>query len=496
MKFSKILTIVASLLLLATTAFSQTAMPADQPFFFPKGIQQTTDPLRQREEYLHIFQATWACNQGNGGLGTTIPGSDSIAVVTDVVSTSSVTENPAKMKIVIDHAYKMPDGRIRYTSLCDQYYITPEQLQTVETALTQIVVSAAKRDNDFYSVIADKAITARAVKLGLKREELVAQLDEKVPGYNITFRELHRLPKPSKASDFVPRELHLGYNPPLGGILGVTWLNTGVIYYNPNAWMTDYVNGIPKVMQHEMVHGNINFEKFPMSEAFDVELMASLPEMLYPENETDYPSHGYAADIRELAEIYYGFDWDQFHKDTVKFDFAGNIVYNDENYLYYYKQIDTIKAEMLQFYMNDTIPEFYSDPVWWSAVNDIRGDNNSVFRMTMALHYNPTILGSAAKTMDWLNSHSEEIKEIGDDAFKKGLGGGSGSGGGMDMMARVPPYLVDQYNRMFTAQERQNIETYFSQHPEKLAEVQKMTPVEALQFLGTFKSNLKGMVKP
>ncbi len=490
MKFRTVFTTIASLLLLAASAFSQ-AMPTDQPFFFPKGIQQTTDPLRQREEYLHIFQATALCNQG-GLLGTTIPGSDSLSIVTDVVSTSSVTENPAKMKIIIDHAYKLPDGRIRYTSLCDQYFITPEQLQVAETALTQIVVNASKRDNDFYSVIADKAISARAAKLGIKREELVAQLDEKVSGYNITFRELHRLPKPSKASDFVPRELHLGYNPPLGGILGVTWLNTGVIYYNPNAWMTDYVNGIPKVMQHEMVHGNINFEKFPMSEAFDVELMASLPEMLYPENETDYPSHGYAADIRELAEIYYGFDWDQFHKDTVKFDFAGNIVYNDENYLYYYKQIDTIKAEMLQFYMNDTIPEFYSDPVWWSAVNDIRGDNNSVFRMTMALHYNPTILGSAAKTMDWLESHREEIKEIGDEAFRKGLGGNQG--GGMDMLTRVPPYLVDQYNRTFTAQERQNIETYFRQHPEKLTEVQKMTPVEALQFLGTFKSE-NGLLK-
>lgn len=495
MKFCKILTFAASLLLLAGSAFSQTAMPTAQPFFFPKGIQQTTDPLRQREEYEHIFQASWACNQGNGGVSTLIPGSDSISVVTDVVSTDSVTENPVKMKIVIDHAYRLSDGRIRYTSLCGQEFITEDQLKVVENTLTQIVVSAAKRDNDFYSIIAEKAVTARAAKLGLKREELVAQLDEKVPGYNVTFRELHRLPKPSKASDFVPRELHLGYNPPLGGILGVTWLNTGVIYYNPNAWMTDYVNTIPKVMQHEMVHGNINIEKFPMSEAFDVELMASLPEMLYPENETDYPSHGYAKDIRELAEIYYGFDWDQFHQDTVKFDFAGNIVYDDANYLYYYKQIDQIKAEMMKFYTDDTIPEFYSDPVWWSATNDIRGDNNSVFRMTMALHYNPTILGGAAKTIDWLESHREEIKEVGDNAFKKGLNGGGG-GNQMDMTtARIPPYLMEQYERMFTAQERENIETYFHQHPEKFSDLQKMSPVEAVQFLGTFKSDLKGMVK-
>jgi hypothetical protein len=492
MKFRKICTTIASLLLLAAAAFSQN-MPTAQPFFFPKGIQQSTDLLRQREEYMHIFQATWNCNQG-GALGETIPGSDSISVVTDVVSTSSVTENPTKLKIVIDHAYRLPDGRIRYTSMCDQFFITEDQLKLVEDTLTQIVVIAAKRDNDFYAVVADKAVTARAAKLGIKREELLAQLDEKVPGYNITFRELHRLPKPSKASDFVPRELHLGYNPPLGGILGVTWLNTGVIYYNPNAWMTDYVNTVPKIMQHEMVHGNINFEKFPMSEAFDVELMADMPIVLYSENTTDFPTHGYAKDIRELSAIYYGFDWDQFHDDTEKFDFEGNIVYDDANYLYYYKQIDTIKAEMLKFFMDETIPEFYSDPVWWSAVNDIRGDNNSVFRMTMALHYNPTLLGGAAKTMDWLNSHSEEIKEIGDSAFKKGLGGDKG-GSSMDMITRVPPSLLDQYNRMFTAREQENIETFFREHPEKLSELQKMTPVEALQFLGTFKPNSKAVVK-
>ena len=80
MKFRKICTTIASLLLLATAAFSQN-MPTAQPFFFPKGIQQTTDLLRQREEYMHIFQATALCNQG-GLLGTTIPGSDSISVVT------------------------------------------------------------------------------------------------------------------------------------------------------------------------------------------------------------------------------------------------------------------------------------------------------------------------------------------------------------------------------------------------------------------------------
>src|SRR5271166_839732 len=347
MKSARLLALVA-IIIAASLSFAQsTKSLQEKPFFFPDGMQKVTvgTPdylLRQREEYERIFQATSLCNQG-GMMGMTIPGSDSISVQTDVVSTDSVTENPAKMKMIFDH-YIRVDGKVRYTDMCHQQFITDDQLATVENGLKAIVIDAAQRDYDFYNVIYDKAVTARAQKLGISKDELVKELDEPVPDYpGITFRELHRLPKVMHPSDFVPRELHLGFNPPLGGILGVTWLNTGVIYYNPDAWITDYLNGIPKVMQHEMVHGNINIEKWPLSEAFDVELMASLPEMLYAENTTDFPSHGYATDIRELAEIYFGFDWAQARKDMVKYDFAGNIQYDDEKYVYYYKQIDQVK---------------------------------------------------------------------------------------------------------------------------------------------------------
>jgi hypothetical protein len=106
--------------------------------------------------------------------------------------------------------------------------------------------------------------------------------------------------------------------------------------------------------------------------------------------------------------------------------------------------------------------------------------------MTYALHYNPTLLGGGKPTMEWLNAHSEEIKEIAQQAFQKGL---TGNKGGMVMGA--PPYLVDQYTRAFTADERKNIEAYFTNHPEKLAEIQKMSPADALQFLGTFKTSKK-----
>lgn len=487
--------LLVTLLVIFTGGVASAQSQPQYPFFFPKGFHQTTDPLRQREEYVRWMNSTWACNQGisdgqggvANGMGATIPGSDSIHIKTAVTSTDSVTENPAKMTMIFDHYIKQDDGSIRYTDLCHTEIITPAQFKVVSEGLQKIAVDAAQRDYDFYSKVYERTLEVRAAKLGISKEDLIKQLDEKVPGYNVTFRELHRIPPTEHPSDFIPRELHLGFNPPLAGILGVTWLNTGVIYYNPNAWMDDALNGIPKVMQHEMVHGNIAIEKWPLSQAFDVELMASLPEMLYAENETDFPSHGYARDIRELAQIYWGMDWAEMKKQVIKFDFAGNIVYDDEKYLYYFKQIDQVKAEMLKFFMEVTIPEFYSDPVWWSAINDVRGDNNTVFRITMADHYQICSLGGCTTSNEWLENHKDEILEIAKKAYAAGMGKDRSSGKFDDR--HVTPMMMQQYNRLFTSAEQEKIEKYFRQHPEQLNNLRSMSPVEALTYMQRFKNN-------
>jgi len=510
MQFKRLL---AALILAAGVAFGQTQTPAPDiypgkpdinpaqqekinqastalPFFFPVGFYKTTDPLRQREEYVRWLNSTWNCNQGNpNGMGATIPGSDSITIHTAVTSTDSVTENPAKMTMVFDHYIKMPDGRIRYSDLCHTQYVTDAEFSVVREGLQKQAVDAAQRDYDFYVIIYEKAIAARAAKLGISKSEFEKELDQPTPDNpHVTYRELNRIPKVMHPSDFVPRELHLGFNIPLGGILGVTWLNTGVIYYNPDAWITDYLNGIPKVMQHEEVHGNINLQKWPLSEAFDVELIASIPEMLYRENQTDFPSHGYAKDIRELAQIYFGMDWAQMHKDIEKIDLAGNIVYDDEKYVYYYKQIDQIKAEMLKFFVDVTIPEFESDPIWWSAINDIRGDNNTVFRVTMADHYQICSLGGCAASQAWLEEHKEEINEIAKKAYEAGLGKDRSNGKFND---RITPWMQEQYEKMFTESERKDIEAYFTQHPDQLNNLRKMSPADALDFMQRFKTNSK-----
>jgi hypothetical protein len=481
--------LILTMVLLLGSSFAQNSLP----FYFPKGVIQTTDPLKQRTEYLRAIAHTWACYQGNpDGVQTLIAEPDSYSVVTDIVSTSSVTQNPAKMRIVLDHYIPM-GGKMRVTTLCDQFFIPNEQVKVVVDDLKNLSQLAAKANHQFYSKIYDQAIKIRALKLGIPEKDLIAQLDEKVPGYDVTFRELHHLPKPMKESDFIPRELHLGYNPPLDGILGVTWLNTGVIYYNPDARIFDYIATFPRVLQHEMVHGNVNVEKFPMSETFDFELLADMPVALYVENHTDLPFHGYTKDLRELSEIYFNFDFKQMQKDVFVMDYAGTLQIDPVKYKYYFDQLEAIKKEMLDFFQNVTLPEYYSDPVWWGAMGSIRGDKNSVFRMTMALHYNPTLLGGSKETLAWLELHREEIQAIAEKALVAGLGNTKASGGGGDT-GELSPRLIERYQSLFSERERVSIEEYFKNNPEQLASLPKMSPGDLVKFFNKFKTQTKQVV--
>ncbi len=473
--------------------------PSAVPFFFPAGIKVTPDPVEQRQEYERYLVSGWYCNQGNkNGFQSMIPEPGSISVQTDVDSTSSVTDPHAKMRVVLDHFVRMPDGRVRVTTLCGQYFITAEQEQVVEKQLVQLVKDAAKADNEFHAVITDLAIAARSKKLGIDKAQFAASLDEPmIDNKNVTYREFNRIPKPSKTSDFVPRELHLGFNIPLDGILGVTWLNTGIIYYNPQAWITDYMTGRPKVMQHEMVHVNVNIEKFPMTEAFDAELLADMPIVLYPENQNDLPAHGYAADLREMFWIYFNFDFEEMNKQIYKIDLAGNRVVDPDKFRMYYGQLQQIKAEMLLFFQQVTIPEFYSDLAWWASVNDIRGDKNSVFRMTLAQHYNPTILGSSKESLEWAEAHREIILQTAERAFQRGVTGSTGGAGSSgDKSYHVPAYLIELYEQTFTPTERAAIEAYYKAHPEELEKVKTMSPEQLVELAKKFKAtSMNGVVQ-
>ncbi len=453
------------------------------PFYFPEGLIQTSDPIDQFSEYQRFISSTFSCNQGEPMRAVKLIGENrAIRVETDIDSSSSITNPKAKLVVIFDNQVRIGD-KIRVTTLCGQQFITEDQFKVEKDDFIEHAIQARDADYEYYQDLTEKAIKARAEKLGIKVDEFKKILDDKDPNYGITFRELHRIPNAVKRSDFMPRELHLGYNTEFPGILGVTWLNTGVVYINPQARMLDYLLSKPVVFEHEFIHANSNMQKFPMSGGFDAELFASIPEMLIPDDQINLFFHGYTRDLRELAWIYFGFNYKQVQKEITKFNFAGSTKIDEDKYRYYFKEQDRIKKEMYDFFRDVVLPEFYSDPFWWSAMNERRNDQNSIFRIMMAGYYDPTIYGGHANTMKWLSTIPEEkLKDIARSSFEES--GNQGNNGSSDMItSKVPQFLIDQYKNVFTEKEQNSIREYFLRHPEAGEQVKKMSVQEILKFL-------------
>jgi hypothetical protein len=497
---------------------------AKLPFYFPEGVVQTADPVKQMQEYVRYITATYYKFQGRGERSSRlIPGSDSIVVETNIDSTTSIASDKVqKCKIVLDHFVRMPDGRIRVTQLADQFYITEEELRVVVDDLTALIKQASEGNFEFYKDLADTAMKARAAKIltptksltdtSMKSPtesvgvtavstELIAfkkMLEDKDPIYQeVTIRDLHYLPKPVRVSDFVPKELHLGYNVELEGILGVCWLNSGVIYYNPQARILDYLTGRPKVLQHEMVHCNYNLEKFPFASGFDAELFAMFPEVFFEENKTDLFFHHYCADLRELCEIYFGFDFTEARKQIFKYNLAGSTIIDEAKYKEYFAKVEDIKKELAHVVKNYIIPEFYSDPLWWSSMNDKLRDKNSLFWIMMAKHYKPTILGtskenSARETSIWISAHHEEIMQMAKKSYN-----GSGMDGKLSIVVggqKFSQSLIRELSNFLAPEDRKIVSEYFEENPRALEKISKMSINQAVDFIKTISRKRTGVM--
>src|SRR5260370_3649464 len=135
------------------------------PSYFPPGIQKITDPLKQRAAMMRMYIGTQHCYQASseeGQFARFIPSPDSLTVQTDVVSTSSVTENPAKLKVVLDNYVPLANDSVQVTTLCDQHIITAAQAAADGADLVAVVKEPAQADFDYYKVTIDLALTYRA----------------------------------------------------------------------------------------------------------------------------------------------------------------------------------------------------------------------------------------------------------------------------------------------------------------------------------------------
>ena len=428
------------------------------PWYFPEGIITTQDPLKQRIEYERYFIATEPCLQGTG-LQALIVDKDSIRIKTNIKSTSSITDPNANMEIVLDD-YRKIGGQVRVTTFCGQRLISEQQSNVVAADMIATATQAADIAFEKHKDVQSGAIKSLARQFGESVDDLKKRLGEKDPISGITFSDLYRIPKDMKRSDFFPRELHLGYTPTAPGILGLALLNTGLVYYNPQARILDFLMGAPVILAHEFIHTNSNLQKFPFADGFNAELYASLP-MLAPEDKVNFFFHGYPVAWRQIAWVFFGFDFTRVRKEIFRLELAGNLTIDEEKYRAYFQMLEQIKKEISDF-SPLALEAYYSNQLWWSAFNERLRDPDIVFKMMMALNYDPTLLGGRENTMKWYSVNKPLVDEISKSALASL---DTSSAGDPNETVRIPVFALRLYQSMFAERERKNIEKYYAKNP-------------------------------
>ncbi len=477
-----------------SNVLAQTPAAPDKPsdimaklaWFVPAGVVKETKPVLQFQEYVRNLEADRKCFQGDqNSFGVFIPGSDSAAVHTDVLSTSATGKAPAMATIILDHYVLQPDGNYVVTTLCGKKTISSNDVKLV----VEQFVEQTKRARDYnFKVLgrlAEKSVKILEQKLGKEgkdAKDFEKNLDLVIPGYeadHITYREYYYLLQNLKPSDFVPRELHLGYNVRIQGILGVTWLETGRVYYNPQAWTADVLTGLPKVLAHEFVHAS-PLQRFPLADVFDVEMEASMPEMLATQDQIDLFFHGYTAPLRKPIKVFFGLNYVQARKEMVKWDDGtGNWVIDEVAWNKYMGEQDRIKAVLLKFCEDVLLPEFYSDPWFWASMNYRWNDKNAYIYILMAREFHPTLLGGPKKTEEYIEQNSEMIAEIGKESWDSTKEKSST----MVMSdVAIPPVWLNLYRQLVPADKQRELEAYYTKHPAELREL-AMHPEKVLQFM-------------
>ncbi|MBI2068519.1 MAG: hypothetical protein HYT67_00195 [Candidatus Yanofskybacteria bacterium] len=416
------LILVCSLLTIGSSdLYAQTQ---ELPHFFPEGVTSTNVPVKQWQEWRRYYNATRHALADHEAIWPGfIHGKDVI-----VLDRSYFGQ---KVKLVFDNyicegkiTSKSCDGKIRYQSFDGQYYITERQFQVVAAKVDEFVPKAVKFNFGFWGKVESVAVAAAAKSEGKTEDEFRKVLDKNDPvNPGITFREQRHIPERLEEKDFIPyREIHFGLTPDYPQVLGVAWLNAGIIHYTPEAMIRDYLTqNTPLVLAHEFVHANKKLQSLPIGWGLDLETMASVPDMLFEDNHLDLWIHSYSTMFRELIWVFYGFRFEQAADEITKrpsWLSMGNTQYDEEKFNELSLKLNTAKKALQEAFLV-VVGQHYSTPIFWTAVNDKVVDDNFVFRVMMSALYNPTLLGGEGPTMKWLEARGPRIKQMMDKAWEE-----------------------------------------------------------------------------
>jgi hypothetical protein len=348
----------------------------------------------------------------------------SALTVTSEAATPTLTvyNNCEKMTVVVagkkctiyfNHYFRENDNTVAYFGTDGMKKLSNHEFDLVKKDIADVLKDAAEKTYFTHRRLTGLAIEAAAKSRGITVDEMKKILEGSTAG--VSNADILHIPILTKA-DFVPRELHFT---PIEA-WGLTYLSSGIVMYNPQARLVDYLTGEPTIMKHELNHLSSKLQGLPFVWRFDAELMASLATSLHPSvYKLDFLKHSYLTELRKMVKIMYGFDSERAMSEIFTFNMSGSFKINKEALEKHAKSMTAISIELQREIEEKIFPEFYGNMFYWLAVNNIMMDQTAMMKIILARDYDPTILGGRDATASWLDSNDAVIKEIADKAMAK-----------------------------------------------------------------------------
>lgn len=421
---------VLSFILILLFSIPDVVISKELPHYFPPGLAKTTDPPHKQFEYFWTYvAATHQHLQSPQGRRTF---SQSMKVEREIQG--------KKLTFVFDPWWQVGDKYYFY-DFGQVREISEKEWEIARDDFIEYIAEAIDVDYEYHKLIPDLAIEIKAKDSGISVPELQQKLQKKIPGVpSVTFGGMQQILQGLKKSDFVLKEIHLGY----GDWWGAVWLNTGVGYVTLQGRIGDYLRGRPLIAIHELCHANPKLQNYPISSYVDVELMASVPEAFLPEDKISTPYHSYLREVRGWIKTYFGLDLDRARDEIILWDHAGNLRIDPERFDFYAEKLEKIKAELSSFFRQKALPRYYADPIFALTINESLRDNIGIFRIMMALNYDLTGLEGHGPTMSWLKVEHPKIMNAAHRAYEKSRKVAWDKDGNGDQNHRQPSLLVRQ----------------------------------------------------
>jgi hypothetical protein len=408
----------ARLFALITTAFlalmlpiSAGAMKAEVlPHYFPPGLLTTTKASDQWAILFDTLKTTNLCQRA---------GSESQMVINTRTIREIREVYGKKVTFYFDLWTKERDGKIYYADFCGRKLVTEEEFAVAKEDIIAYYIAGVREAYEYHKNIETDIVKAIAQSEKTSEQDVRAELDRIVPELAhlsppVTFREALRIPQaPFSPADFVQTNVHYVHAPYWGMVI----VDSEIVFLTPQGRIIDHLIGRPSVVAHELTHGNQKLQT--LLDGIDHEYLASIPMLLVPEDKFFFMFHGYVKEMREIAEVLFGFNFKQARDEIFTFRMEGiNVRVNEEKLNEYAAKLDSIKEALSVHYRVTVLPELYRHRLFWSSLNSKLQDDHGVFRILAMMDFDPTSLDGHAKTMEWLATREDEIKQMADTAFK------------------------------------------------------------------------------